>query len=159
MQPEGDLWDHVLLVLRNLPANPSFPLAFAALLHDVGKPPTKSIHKGRFGFYNHEKVGRAIAEDLATAATLERRTRAGGVAGGISPVSRRGEKPPRVQAEAHPGRAGHRPNSSPCIAPMRWPRPAIRVRSTIVKNICAKSPPGRSVRRPWFRATTSCATG
>ncbi len=65
MQPEGDLWDHVLLVLRNLPTNPSFPLAFASLLHDVGKPPTKSVNKGRFGFYNHEKVGRAIAEDLS----------------------------------------------------------------------------------------------
>ena len=38
IQPEGDLWDHVLLVLERLPAEPSFPLAFAALLHDVGKP-------------------------------------------------------------------------------------------------------------------------
>ena len=35
MQPEGDLWDHTMLVLDLLPADPSFTLAFAALLHDV----------------------------------------------------------------------------------------------------------------------------
>ena len=38
IQPDGDLWDHTLLVLDLLPPEPSFPLAFAALLHDVGKP-------------------------------------------------------------------------------------------------------------------------
>ena len=65
VQPEGDLWDHTLLVLALLPPEPSFPLAFAALLHDVGKPPTKSLHKGRFSFHNHEVVGRAIADSLA----------------------------------------------------------------------------------------------
>jgi poly(A) polymerase len=65
VQPEGDLWDHVLMVLRNLPAAPSFPLAFAALLHDVGKPLTKSVYKGKFSFHNHEMVGRTIAEELS----------------------------------------------------------------------------------------------
>ena len=34
-QPEGDLWDHTMLVLRFLPPDPSFTLAFAALLHDA----------------------------------------------------------------------------------------------------------------------------
>ena len=38
MQPEGDLWDHTMLVLDLLPPDPSFTLAFAALLHDAGKP-------------------------------------------------------------------------------------------------------------------------
>lgn len=61
IQPEGDLWDHVLLVLDLLPKQPSFTLAFAALLHDVGKPPTRSFHLGRFSFHNHEIVGRQIA--------------------------------------------------------------------------------------------------
>jgi poly(A) polymerase len=64
MQPEGDLWDHTLLVLELLPRDPSFPLAFAALLHDVGKPPTRSIHNGRMSFHHHEQVGRQIANDL-----------------------------------------------------------------------------------------------
>ena len=47
VQPDGDLWDHTLLVLRLLPAGTSFPLAFAALLHDVGKPVTLTIEGGR----------------------------------------------------------------------------------------------------------------
>lgn len=64
VQPEGDLWDHVLLVLDLLPADPSFTLAFAALLHDVGKPPTKRIHNGRLSFHNHEQVGRQIADEI-----------------------------------------------------------------------------------------------
>ena len=65
VQPEGDLWDHVLLVLKSLPREPSFPLAFAALLHDVGKPSTKSYHHGRPSFHNHEQVGRDIAEEIS----------------------------------------------------------------------------------------------
>jgi poly(A) polymerase len=64
VQPEGDLWDHTLLVLENLPPDPSFPLAFAALLHDVGKPATKGLHDGRMTFHNHEYVGRRIADEL-----------------------------------------------------------------------------------------------
>lgn len=64
VQPEGDLWDHTMLVLKLLPPDPSFTLAFAALLHDVGKPPTKAIHNGRLSFHNHEQVGSRIANDL-----------------------------------------------------------------------------------------------
>jgi poly(A) polymerase len=64
VQPEGDLWDHVMLVLRLLPRDPSFPLAFAALLHDVGKPATQSTQGGRLSFHNHEVVGRGIADSL-----------------------------------------------------------------------------------------------
>ncbi len=63
-QPGGDLWDHTLLVLECLPAEPSFPLAFAALLHDVGKPLTKGRKDGRVTFHNHEIVGRRIAETI-----------------------------------------------------------------------------------------------
>lgn len=64
VQPEGDLWDHTRLVLDNLPPAPSFPLAFAALLHDVGKPKTHEIHDGRFRFHHHEAVGRGIADAI-----------------------------------------------------------------------------------------------
>lgn len=35
--PNGDWWDHVLRVLEWLGPDPSFPLAFAALLHAIGK--------------------------------------------------------------------------------------------------------------------------
>ena len=62
--PGGDLWDHTLAVLSGLPPAPSFPLAFAALLHDVGKPPTKGLRDGRVTYHNHEQVGARIAERI-----------------------------------------------------------------------------------------------
>jgi poly(A) polymerase len=64
VQPEGDLWDHTLLVLRLLPDDPSFTLAFGALLHDVGKPLTRSHHNGRTSFHSHDHVGSRIADRL-----------------------------------------------------------------------------------------------
>jgi poly(A) polymerase len=70
MQPEGDLWDHTMLVLDRLPKEPSFPLAFAALVHDAGKPATKVYHQGRYGFPNHEQAGARIADRLARSLKL-----------------------------------------------------------------------------------------
>ncbi len=65
-QPDGDLWDHTRLVLDLLPTHPSSELAFAALLHDVGKPETHAISvEGRATFHYHEQVGRRIAERIA----------------------------------------------------------------------------------------------
>ncbi|WP_435022118.1 CCA tRNA nucleotidyltransferase [Tundrisphaera sp. TA3] len=65
VQPDGDLWDHTKLVLDFLPPDPGFPLAFAALLHDVGKPSTLAWADGKVSFHNHEQVGRTIAEKIA----------------------------------------------------------------------------------------------
>jgi poly(A) polymerase len=65
VQPEGDLWQHTLLVLDLLPERPSFTLAFAALLHDVGKPFTRAIHHGRSSYHNHEQVGGRKADELS----------------------------------------------------------------------------------------------
>ncbi len=65
MQPEGDLWDHTLLVLSLLSPEPSFPLAMAAFLHDVGKPATRLYLNGRYTFHNHEQEGAVIAESAA----------------------------------------------------------------------------------------------
>jgi poly(A) polymerase len=62
--PTGDLWDHVMRVLDHLGAGPSFPLAFAALLHDVGKPRTVARKGERYTFYNHEHVGRRVASEI-----------------------------------------------------------------------------------------------
>ena len=64
VQPEGDLWDHTMLVLRLLPVRPSFTLAFAALVHDVGKPFTRANHHGRTSFHSHDQVGSRIADRL-----------------------------------------------------------------------------------------------
>jgi poly(A) polymerase len=61
--PTGDLWDHVLRVLDLLPAEPSFPLAFAALLHDIGKPRTVGRKPDRYTFYYHEHVGKRMVKE------------------------------------------------------------------------------------------------
>ena len=69
--PRGDLWEHVLKVLEILqgPTWPdvhgvSFPLAFAALLHDVGKRRTAGRTPDRYTFHGHEHVGRKMATDI-----------------------------------------------------------------------------------------------
>jgi len=62
--PTGDLWDHVLRVLDLLGPEPSFPLAFAALLHDVGKKRTMGRTPDRYTFYYHEHVGRRMTSDI-----------------------------------------------------------------------------------------------
>jgi poly(A) polymerase len=64
VQPQGDLWDHTLLVLKNLPPAPSFTLAFDALLHDVGKPATRALQDGKYTYHNHEQMGSRIAAEL-----------------------------------------------------------------------------------------------
>jgi poly(A) polymerase len=63
--PNGDLWDHVLRVLDWLREAPSFPLAFAALLHDVGKPRTVGRTPDRYTFYGHEHVGKRLTGEIA----------------------------------------------------------------------------------------------
>jgi poly(A) polymerase len=64
IEPSGDLWDHVTRVLGVLPPDPSFPLAFAALLHDVGKPRTLGRTPDRYTFYYHEHVGSRMAAEI-----------------------------------------------------------------------------------------------
>jgi poly(A) polymerase len=62
--PTGDLWDHVMKVLDLLGSEPSFPLALAALLHDVGKPRSKGRTPDRYTFYGHEHIGRRLASEI-----------------------------------------------------------------------------------------------
>jgi poly(A) polymerase len=64
LAPTGDLWDHVMGVLDYLGPVPSFPLAFAALLHDVGKPRTVGRTPDRYTFYHHEHVGCRVASEI-----------------------------------------------------------------------------------------------
>ncbi|QSR87570.1 CCA tRNA nucleotidyltransferase [Candidatus Methylacidiphilum infernorum] len=64
--PEGDVFNHVLLVLSHL-HNPSLELALAALFHDVGKAVTFSRdNTGQIHFYGHETVGAQITEKIMT---------------------------------------------------------------------------------------------
>ena len=48
--PEGDVFVHTLLLLEKLPAGCSKTLAWGALLHDVGKPPTFRVAPDRIRF-------------------------------------------------------------------------------------------------------------
>ena len=64
-QPTGDLWDHVMRMLDLLGPAPSFPLAFATLLHDIGKPNTMDRTPERYTFYHHEHIGARMAGDIA----------------------------------------------------------------------------------------------
>jgi poly(A) polymerase len=62
--PTGDLWEHVLRVLDLLGTDVSFPLAMAALLHDVGKRRTVGRTPERYTFYSHEEVSRRMAGEI-----------------------------------------------------------------------------------------------
>jgi poly(A) polymerase len=79
--PEGDVWTHTMLMLdllANAADHPSptpphsspvtrhpspLTLAWAVLLHDVGKPPTIE-HADRIRFNEHERVGAELAEKI-----------------------------------------------------------------------------------------------
>lgn len=60
--PEGDVWTHVLLMLDQL-RDPTPTLAFGALLHDVGKPPTFKI-ADRIRFDSHAEVGAEMTRKI-----------------------------------------------------------------------------------------------
>jgi poly(A) polymerase len=62
--PEGDVFVHTLLLLEKLPAGASKTLAWGALLHDVGKPPTFRIAPDRIRFDGHVDVGVKMAEEI-----------------------------------------------------------------------------------------------
>jgi poly(A) polymerase len=62
--PEGDVWVHTLLLLEQLPPGCPLTLAWGALLHDVGKPPTFRVAPDRIRFDGHVEVGVAIGAEI-----------------------------------------------------------------------------------------------
>lgn len=62
--PEGDVFVHTLLLLANLPQPCPPTLAWGALLHDVGKPPTFRVAPDRIRFDDHVDVGVKMAEEI-----------------------------------------------------------------------------------------------
>jgi poly(A) polymerase len=62
--PEGDVFVHTLLLLEKLPAAASKTLAWGALLHDVGKPPTFRVAPDRIRFDGHVDVGVKMAAEI-----------------------------------------------------------------------------------------------
>ncbi|GGI03201.1 CCA tRNA nucleotidyltransferase [Egicoccus halophilus] len=62
MHRHKDVYAHTLAVVENAMAletdGPDFVLRFAALLHDIGKPDTKEVHRdGTVTFHHHDVVG------------------------------------------------------------------------------------------------------
>jgi len=64
--PEGTVFEHIRLMLEKLPpdAHPSLP--WAVILHDIGKPVTaeRDAATGKIHFYEHERIGAAMAEEI-----------------------------------------------------------------------------------------------
>jgi poly(A) polymerase len=62
--PEGDVWVHTLLLLEQLQPGCPLTLAWGALLHDVGKPPTFRVAPDRIRFDGHVEVGVAMGAEI-----------------------------------------------------------------------------------------------
>lgn len=70
--PEGNVWNHTMLVLdeaAKVRGRCRDPKAFmwAALLHDIGKPGTTRIRRGRITSYDHDKVGERLSSEFLRA--------------------------------------------------------------------------------------------
>ena len=61
--PEGTVFEHIRLMLEKLPSNAHPSLPWAVILHDIAKPATveRDPVTGKIHFYDHEKVGAALA--------------------------------------------------------------------------------------------------
>ncbi|MRR15398.1 MAG: CCA tRNA nucleotidyltransferase [Deltaproteobacteria bacterium] len=63
--PEGDVWEHTMIMLdtlaRETAPNTDPALAWSALLHDVGKPVSRSEDEKGVHFYGHVQQGESIA--------------------------------------------------------------------------------------------------
>lgn len=64
--PEGTVFTHLKLMLRHLPPGSHPLLPWAVLMHDIAKPLTASRDPktGSIHFYEHEKIGAKIAEEI-----------------------------------------------------------------------------------------------
>lgn len=68
-----DVWDHTRLVVKNLNSRDPL-LALSALLHDIGKPPTRFVDEaGNTRFFGHEAVGAEMARELLRRLKLPQR--------------------------------------------------------------------------------------
>lgn len=61
--PEGDVLTHVCLVLDQVPAGDEV-LSWAAVLHDVGKPPTWRLAEDRIRFDGHDTLSARMADEV-----------------------------------------------------------------------------------------------
>ena len=64
--PEGDVFTHTRIMLDLLRDDADRDLCLATLLHDIGKPPTRTWDEqaGRIRFNGHDRVGAEMAETI-----------------------------------------------------------------------------------------------
>ncbi len=64
--PEGSVFNHLRLMLAQLPADAPEMLPWAVLMHDIAKPITASRdpETGSIHFYEHERIGAELAETI-----------------------------------------------------------------------------------------------
>lgn len=67
-----DVFEHTLQVVDQ--TEPSLVLRWAALLHDIAKPRTRSIENGQVHFFGHEHVGEKMARRILRDLKLDRDT-------------------------------------------------------------------------------------
>lgn len=65
-----DVFEHTLQVVDQTP--PDLVLRWAALLHDIAKPRTRTIENGQVHFFGHEHVGQQMARRILQDLRLER---------------------------------------------------------------------------------------
>ena len=67
--PEGNVWNHTMLVIDEAAkvkskSSDSRAFMWAALLHDIGKPDTTRIRKGKITSYEHDKLGAKMSKEF-----------------------------------------------------------------------------------------------
>jgi poly(A) polymerase len=63
--PEGDVFTHTMIMLGLLEPGAALDLCLAVLLHDIAKPPCRSIDPdGRIRFNGHDALGAEMAESI-----------------------------------------------------------------------------------------------
>src|SRR3989344_2139046 len=68
-----DVWNHLLLSLKNCPSKDPL-VRLATLLHDIGKPQTRKVlENGTVTFYNHEIIGARIIKEIANRLSLSKK--------------------------------------------------------------------------------------
>ncbi len=71
----GNVWEHTLDVLKNTEGSRTC-LRWAALLHDIGKPPCRTVDEdGNTHYYGHEKIGSDYAAETADRFRFSRKER------------------------------------------------------------------------------------
>ncbi|RYD34353.1 MAG: CCA tRNA nucleotidyltransferase, partial [Verrucomicrobiaceae bacterium] len=66
--PEGDVYVHTLIMLDMLEPDAPLELCLAVLLHDIAKPPTRTVDDGtgRIRFNGHDALGAEMAAEILT---------------------------------------------------------------------------------------------